>query len=78
MKYNEKFIITCIKLGQNIKNKRENKQISIRQLSEISGIRGEYLKKIESGTAYGVMMEKHLLKISRALNLKLADLFDFE
>ena len=63
MKYDEKFITTCIKLGQNIKNKRENRQITIKQLSKITGIRKEYLKKIELGTAYGVMMEKHLLKI---------------
>ena len=77
MKYDEKFITTCIKLGQNIKNKRENRQITIKQLSKITGIRKEYLNKIELGTAYGVMMEKHLLKISTALKIKLVDLFDF-
>ena len=78
MKYDEKFITTCIKLGQNIKNKRENRQITIKQLSKITGIRKEYLNKIELGTAYGVMMDKHLLKISAALKVKLVDLFDFE
>ena len=77
MKYDEKFITTCIKLGQNIRNKRENRQTTIKELSKITGIRKEYLNKIELGTAYGVMMEKHLLKISVALNVKLSDLFNF-
>ena len=70
MKYDEKFITTCIKLGQNIKNKRENRQITIKQLSKITGIRKEYLKKIESGEAIRFKLSQ-MVKIANALNVKI-------
>lgn len=78
MKYDEKFIITCRKLGSRIKIKRIQKNISIKEMSKMTGISVEYLKRIEAGNAYGVMMEKHLLKIAKALQVKLSYLFDFE
>ena len=37
-----------------------------------------YLKKIEEGTAYEVMIERHLYKIAKALKIKLYVLLDFE
>ena len=77
MKYDERFLDTCKKLGNNIKRFREEKQKTIKELSETTGIRKEYLKKIEDGKAYGVLFEKHLVKIATALNIKMSDLFNF-
>lgn len=77
MKYDEKFIEVCRKLGESINREREGKQISIKVLSEKTGIRAEYLKKIESGKAYGVLLDKHLLKIAKALNVKMSEMFNF-
>ena len=77
MKQDKNFIIVCQKLGNSIRNKREQKQISIKEMSTLTGIRTEYLRKIEFGTAYGIMFEKHLLKIANAMHLKLFELFDF-
>lgn len=52
--------------------------MTIKELSEKTGIRKEYLRKIENGKAYGVLFDKHLLKIAIALNTKISDLFDFD
>ena len=78
MKYDEHFLDTCRKLGNNIQKFREKKQMTIKELSEKTGIRKEYLRKIEDGKAYGVLFDKHLLKIAIALNTKISDLFDFD
>ena len=64
-----------IQLGQNIKTMREEKKITIQEISEKTGIRVEYLKKIENGTAYGILIDKHLSKIANALRVKLSELF---
>ena len=47
-------------------------------MSENTGISVRYLRKIESGKAFGVLIDRHLLKISEFLNIKLSELFDFE
>ena len=64
-----------IQLGQNIKTMREEKKITIQEISEKTGIRVEYLKKIENGTAYGILIDKHLSRIANALRVKLSELF---
>ena len=78
MKYDKHFLDTCRKLGDNIQKFREKKQMTIKELSEKTGIRKEYLRKIENGKAYGVLFDKHLLKIAIDLNTKISDLFDFD
>lgn len=77
MKQEEHFLQTCIKLGKHIQNLREERQISIREMSEKTGIRKEYLRKIELGKAYGVSLDRHLLKIAQTLNVKIIVLLDF-
>ena len=37
-----------------------------------------YLRKIEDGTASGVRMLRHLLKISEVLNIQISELFIFD
>lgn len=78
MENSKSFVLSFKKLGNSIKNKREQRQISIKEMSVLTGIRAEYFSKIEHGSAFGVKVEKHLLKIAGALNIKLSDLFDFE
>ena len=78
MKYNGNFILFCQKLGSKIKSIREQQKISIKEMAVMTDIRIEYLIKIEQGTAYGVLLDKHLSKIAKALHLKLYELFDFE
>ena len=77
MLYDEHFKDSCKKLGSHIKNLREIKKLTVQNISKITGIRAEYIKKIESGKAYGVLIDKHLLKIAKALNVKMSELFDF-
>ncbi len=78
MHISEKIKTELKKLGQNIKYLRENRSISIKELSEKTEIRKEYLMKIENGNAYGVMLNTHLVKIAKAINVKLSELFDYE
>ena len=78
MNIDEKVKETLKKLGMHIKKLREEQEISTTELAQKTGIRKEYLEKIEDGRAYGVRMEKHLLKISKGLGIKFYQLFDFE
>lgn len=72
---NDKIKNTFKCLGLNIKNLREERNISIKELSKKTGIRKEYLEKIESGKAYRIGINRHLCKIANALEIKLYDLF---
>ena len=67
-----------ILLGKHIKNLRKQKNLTIKDVSLKTGIRKQYLYKIENGTAYGVYIDKHLLKIATVLQVKMSDLFDFK
>ena len=53
-----KFVI----LGNNIKELREKYNLSLEELSVKSGIRKQYLQKIENGIAYGFKIS-HLDKL---------------
>ena len=76
MKFTDKELQKFEKLGKNIQKYREGKEITLKELSEKTGIRKEYLQKIEKGIAYGVLIERHLFKIASALNIKVSDMFD--
>lgn len=78
MNISNKIKIKFIKFGENLKKIREKRNISIKELSEKTGIRKEYLKNIEKGIAYGVKFEKHIVKIAKAMNTTLYELFDFK
>lgn len=78
MKIKEKYIQKFKQFGLHVQKLREERNITIKKLAETTGIRKEYLHKIEKGTAYGVMLDKHLIKIARALNVTFYELFDFE
>ena len=66
------------KLGLHIRQLREYRNISIKDLSTQTGIRQEYLKKIENGTAYGILIKRHLVKIAEVFEIKLFELFDYD
>lgn len=51
--------------------------MTIKELAEKTEFKKEYLKKIEEGKAYGVLIDKHLLKIAKCLNIKLSELLNF-
>lgn len=78
MNISEKIKAAFKQLGKHIQMLREERNISIKELSERTGIRKEYLKKIENGIAYGVILDKHLLKIAKELKVRLSELFDSE
>lgn len=48
-------------LGKRIKEKREEKGLTINELSIKCGIRKIYLRKIEAGEAYGLSTTKFLM-----------------
>jgi len=66
-----------ILLGKHIKKLRESEGLSIKELSLKTGISTQYLQKIEKGVAYGLLFDRHLLKIATALNVKMQELFSF-
>ncbi|MBR6163227.1 helix-turn-helix domain-containing protein [bacterium] len=78
MRINEEIKLQFKKLGIHIKEIRESKKVTISELSKKTCIRKEYLLKIEQGNAYGVQIEKHLVKIAKGLNITLSQLFDYE
>ena len=64
------------KLGKTLKNIRIEKGLTQEALTEKVGIHPTYVGKLESGK--NNVSIKMLFKISRALNTKLYDIFDFD
>lgn len=62
-------------LGKRIKELRKAQGISQQQLAELANIDQRNLSHIECGDTFP---SRALLEISRALNIDLKDLFDFE
>ena len=65
------------KLGLHLKSLRESKGLTLNELSEETGIRKEYLMKIEDGNAYGLMLNRHILKIIKVLKISFYEFFDY-
>lgn len=58
-------------LGNNVQKIRLSKNISIKEMSEKTGIREKYLKKIEKGEAIGITTSKIFL-IAYALSVRVS------
>jgi len=78
MKYDEEYCKICEQLGNHIKSIRESKGISLKEVSTNTGIRQDYLQKIESGKAYHMRVNRHLFKIADALKITIRKLMKFE
>ena len=57
------------KFGENIREFREERSMAIEELSTITGIRAQYLKRIELGTAKRLNVD-HIFIFAEAFNLK--------
>lgn len=64
------------KLGNKLKNLRKAKSLTQEQLAEKVNIHPTYVGKIEGGKSNISMML--LFKISRALEIKLSEIFEFD
>ncbi len=78
MNIDEKIKQDFLLLGQNIKKLREERNLTIKETSQKTGIRPQYLQKIEAGLAYGVMIEKHLVPLAKVFKIKFYKLFEFK
>ncbi len=78
MNIDEKVKQHFILLGQNIRKLREERNLTIKEISQKTGIRPQYLQKIEAGLAYRVMIEKHLVPLAKVFKIKFHELFDFK
>ena len=58
-----------IKFGQNIKKFREERSMTLQELSKITGVRIQYLKKIEAGKAYGMSCD-YIFIFAEAFKIK--------
>ena len=65
-----------VKLGLNLKKYRLEKGLTQENLAEKVGIHPTYVGKLEGGR--NNPSTKMLYKITRALGIKLSDLFDFD
>ena len=72
---NDQFKQEQKKLGQTIKKLRTEKGFTQESLAGEAQINVSYLAKIENG--YINVSLRYLIKISKALQLKVADLFEF-
>lgn len=78
MKIDEELKQDFILLGKRIRKLREEKSLTIKDVSLKTGIRIQYLQKIEKGIAYGVLIDKHLLKIAIVLQVKMSELLNYK
>mgnify|MGYP002626481057 CR=1 FL=1 len=69
-KYTEDYIKLVERIGKNIKKVRENKGISIDELSQKIGFSKKYLNNLEEGKTLGTTIGR-LLIISDILKVKL-------
>lgn len=65
---NTEFIQALKILGQNIKENREKGGMTVEEVSQKTGIRLSYLKKIENGKAVGVST-MHIFLIAEVLDV---------
>ena len=65
-------------LGKHVKKLREERKLTLKDVSVKTGIRVQYLDKIEKGIAYGVLIDKHLLKIAIVLQVKMSELLNYK
>ncbi len=63
-------------LGKNIKSLREKHNLTQEQLAEKSGLSLDYIGKIE--VCINKPGLRSLIKISKALNIHIKELFDFD
>ncbi len=70
------FLDILKKLGRRIEQIREFQNISIMELSVLTGIKKEYLKKIENGAAKRLNVVQ-FFSIAKALNVKGCELVNF-
>lgn len=75
MKKQERFYSLLKLIGKNISIIREFRKMSIGELSIQTGIRIEYLKKIEQGNAYRLNITK-FFRIAKVLNVNGSCLVD--
>ena len=61
--------------GKKIRKLRKERNLSVKELSKLTGIREQYLYKIESGKAYG-MCTSYVLLFAKSLNVEIKSLFD--
>lgn len=64
------------RLGENLRKYRKMNNLTQEELAEIVGIHPTYVGKLEMGKNNPSV--KMLFKISRALKITLADIFDFD
>ncbi len=77
MIYNKNFLENCKKLGNHIQELREKQNISIQEFAIKTNISTNYLQKIEQEKAYRVLIDRHLMKIVKELNVTMSELFRF-
>lgn len=77
MEITEEFKKDLILLGTHIEKLRKERKITIKEIAQRTGLRTQYIRKIEQGTAYGVLLDKHLAKIADVLEVKLSVIFSF-
>ena len=63
------------RFGANIAAFRQERGFTIKEFSKVTGIKEEYLKKIEIGKAPGLTMSK-IKRIADFLRISVIDLFD--
>lgn len=64
--------------SNNVKNIRKSKNLTQEELAEISDLSISYVKQIESSKDYKNLTLTTMLKISKALNTTISNLFNSE
>lgn len=78
MELPEKIKRNFVLFGENVKMLREERNMTLKELSQKTGMRVEYLKKIEQGSAYGMRICTHVVKLAKAFNVPVSLMFRFD
>lgn len=78
MELPEKIKRNFVLFGENVKMLREERNMTLKELAQKTGMRVEYLKKIEQGSAYGMRICTNVVKPAKAFNVPVSLMFRFD
>lgn len=74
IKYDEGYIQLVKNIGENIRNIRIKKNLSIKELANKTGFSKSYLYELEKGKTLGITIKKIII-ISKILEVKPSEIF---
>lgn len=78
MDFDEIFKQDLVLLGRHIRKLREERGLTLAEVSSATGISISYLKKIEEGKAYRIKVFAHIFPMIELFHISFKEIFSFK